>query len=391
MSIEGERRVRIGGPRALRAMNDRAALYALAEHGPLSRVELEHAIGLSKPAAAELLRRLEEAQLVRQDGLKASPGPGPNARLWTVNEKAGYAVGVDVISSSVDVAIADLSGRTVSERKVASRGAGPDPIATLRRAVNECARTAGLGLEEINRGVIGISGSIDPVTGFLGYADHMPRWHGFNVPGRLGDVLGMPVTVENDVNLVATDELLHGRGRGYTDILLLWMGAGVAAAVIIDRRLLRGSRGAAGEIDFAPLDFTGRRVTEVIDNHGVLDLAAEHGVHASRAATAVRRAVAGIAGHGDRVGDPDGFLAELASRVAQAVVIPVSLLDPQLVLLGGDIGVAGGDRLADRVADRLHRLIAHRPEVRPATGRDHAVRHGAVEAAVRQLQEAVFG
>jgi predicted NBD/HSP70 family sugar kinase len=239
--------------------------------------------------------------------------------------------------------------------------------------------------------VVGISGSIDPVTGFLGYADHMPRWHGFNVPNRLADALGIPVTVENDVNLVATDELLHGRARGYTDVLLLWMSAGVAAAVVIDGHLHRGWRGAAGEIDFAPLDFNGRRVTELIDSRGVLDLAEEHGVRAGRAGTAVRRAVAAVSGRPERGGDPEGFLAELAARVAQAVVIPVSLLDPQLVLLGGEIGVAGGDRLADRVADRLHRLIAHRPEVRPATGRDHAVRHGAVEAAVRQLQEAVFG
>lgn len=372
-------------------MNDRAALYALAEHGPLSRVELEHAIGLSKPAAAELLRRLEAAQLVRQDGVKCSSGPGPNARLWTVNEKAGHAVGVDVGPSSVDVAIADLSGRVISERKVATRGAGPDPIPTLRRAATDAAKTGGLTLSDLGRAVIGIAGSIDPVTGFLGYAEHMPRWHGFNVPGRLADALGMHVTVENDVNLVATDELLHGRGRGYRDILLLWMSTGVAAAVIIDGRLHRGFRGAAGEIDFAPVDITGRRVTELIDNTGVLQLAAEHGLHASRATTAVRRAVAGVAQPTDRTGDPEGFLAELAGRVAQAVVMPVSLLDPQLVLLGGDIGIAGGDRLADRVADRLHRLVDHRPEVRPATGRDHAVRHGAVEAAVRQLQEAVFG
>lgn len=372
-------------------MNDRAALYALAEHGPLSRVELEQVIGLSKPAAAELLRRLEQAQLVRQDGHRASAGPGPNARLWTVNEKAGHAVGIDVISSSADVAIADLSGRVVAERKVLSRGSGPDPVAPLRKAVAEAAKSEGLALSSIDRAVVGISGSIDPVTGFLGYADHMPRWHGFNVPARLSESLGIPVTVENDVNLVATDELLHGRARGYTDVLLLWMGSGVAAAVILDGRLHRGWRGAAGEIDFAPMEFDGRRVTELIDSRAVLDLAAEHGLRASRATTAVRRAVAAVAGESERTGDPDGFLAELATRVAQAVVIPVSLLDPQLVLLGGEIGVAGGDRLADRVADRLHRLIAHRPEVRPATGRDHAVRHGAVEAAVRQLQEAVFG
>lgn len=68
--------VRIGGPRALRAMNDRAALQALIRRGPMARIELEQEIGLSKPAAAELLRRLEEASLVRRDGHRTSNGPG---------------------------------------------------------------------------------------------------------------------------------------------------------------------------------------------------------------------------------------------------------------------------------------------------------------------------
>lgn len=383
--------MRVGGPRALRAMNDRAALYALVKHGPMSRIELEQEIGLSKPAAAELLRRLEEVELVRQDGHRATAGPGPNARLYTVNEKAGYAVGVDVIASSFDVAIADLTGAVVAERKVTSRGTGPDPIPTLRRVVIDTARSQGLKLSDLSRAVVGISGSIDPITGFLGYAGHMPRWLGFDVPARLTEALGMPVTVENDVNLVATDELLHGTARGYSNVVLLWMGRGIAAAVIIDGRLHRGSRGAAGEIDYAPVGLDGRVLTDLIDYTGVLELAGCHGILASRATTAVRRAVAAVTGESQMAGDADGFLAAFAARIAQAVVIPVSLLDPQLVILAGDLGVAGGDRLADRVADRLHRMVAHRPEVRPATGRDHAVRHGALGAAVRQVQEAVFG
>jgi predicted NBD/HSP70 family sugar kinase len=386
-----EAMVRVGGPRALRAMNDRAALYALVKHGPMSRIELEQEIGLSKPAAAELLRRLEEVELVRQDGHRATAGPGPNARLYTVNEKAGYAVGVDVIASSFDVAIADLTGAVVAERKVTSRGTGPDPIPTLRRVVIDTARSQGLKLSDLSRAVVGISGSIDPITGFLGYAGHMPRWLGFDVPARLTEALGMPVTVENDVNLVATDELLHGTARGYSNVVLLWMGRGIAAAVIIDGRLHRGSRGAAGEIDYAPVGLDGRVLTDLIDYTGVLELAGCHGILASRATTAVRRAVAAVTGESQMAGDADGFLAAFAARIAQAVVIPVSLLDPQLVILAGDLGVAGGDRLADRVADRLHRMVAHRPEVRPATGRDHAVRHGALGAAVRQVQEAVFG
>ena len=66
---------------------------------------------------------------------------------------------------------------------------------------------------------MGISGSIDPVTGFLEYAGHMRPWHGVDLPARLTVALAVPVTVENDVNLVAVDEWLHGCARGYRDVL----------------------------------------------------------------------------------------------------------------------------------------------------------------------------
>ncbi len=372
-------------------MNDRAALQALALHGPLSRTELEHEIGLSKPAAAELLRRLAEIGLVRQDGHRTSGGPGPNARLWTIDERAGYAVGVDVVSASFDVGVVDLTGTLMADRKINLRGSGPDPVPVLRRAVQELLRDQGLPRDVPHRAVVGISGSIDPVTGFLGYAPHLPRWYDFDVPRRLTEVLEMPVTVDNDVNLVATDELRHGCARGYRDVVLLWMSRGVAAALLVDGKLHRGSRGAAGEVDLAPVSFEGQRMSELIDSAAVLELAGRYGLGASRAATAVRRAVAAINDGKPGTGDPDGFLAELAGRIAHATVIAVTLIDPQLVVLAGDIGVAGGDRLADRVADRLHRLVAHRPEVRPGTGRDHAVRHGALAAAIQQVQEEIFG
>ena len=384
----------MGGPRVLRAMNDRAALYALLHDGPLSRIELEQKIGLSKPAAAELLRRLERADLVRRAGHRDNGAPGPNAQLWTVNAEAGYAAGVDVSASGFDVAVADLSGRIVAEHRVSARRTGDDPVQALRHAVLDTATSHQIPITELRRVVIGISGSIDPVTGFLEYAGHMRPWHGFDLQARLTAALGVPVTVENDVNLVAVDEWLNGCARGYRDVLLLWMGRGVAAAVIVGGRLHRGARGGAGEIDLAPIGPAGRAPGDLLENARVLDLAREHGLRASRGPTAVRRAVTAL-GRPERGADPlpgaENFMAALADRMAQSMVGAVTLLDPEVVVLAGDIGHAGGDRLASRVGDRLHRMSAHRPEVRSVTGRLGSVRDGAVGAAVRQLRDLIFG
>jgi DNA-binding Lrp family transcriptional regulator len=76
--------MRAGSPRLLREINDRAAIEALLRNGPLTRSELEGLIGLSKPATAQLLTRLETAGTVVRNGLRGG-GRGPRAQLWSVN------------------------------------------------------------------------------------------------------------------------------------------------------------------------------------------------------------------------------------------------------------------------------------------------------------------
>ncbi|CAM5626970.1 ROK family transcriptional regulator OS=Streptomyces tendae OX=1932 GN=GUR47_09120 PE=3 SV=1 [Streptomyces tendae] len=84
-----------GTPRVLRAMNDRAALDLLLEHGPLSRTRIGKLTGLRSPTASQLLARLEAAGLVVAGGTSEGR-PGPGAQLYTVNARAAYAAGLDV-------------------------------------------------------------------------------------------------------------------------------------------------------------------------------------------------------------------------------------------------------------------------------------------------------
>jgi predicted NBD/HSP70 family sugar kinase len=361
----------------LRALNERAALYALLRHGAMSRVELDRAIGLSKPAAAELLRRLEDVGLVRRDGFQTVRGPGPQAQLWTVSVEAGHAAGVDISANTVNVAVADLGGTVVGEARLSARGV--DPVSAVKQAVQDAARGSGLQLADVVHTVAGITGSVDPVTGFLEYAAHMPRWHGFDVQRRLTEALGNPVTVENDVNLVTVDEVAGGQGRGYRNVVLLWMSRGVAVASIVDGRLVRGSRGGAGEIDRVRID--GTEIRDLLSNRSVLNLAGKHNVSGVSIGAAVRR---GMTTSGE-------FVAELTERIVSALSGSVALLDPELIILAGDVAVAADKELARSVSDRLHELLAHRPVVAIASGSANSVRQGALHAAVGAAREKVLG
>lgn len=370
-----------GGPTALRAMNDSAALHALADQGPLSRIELERAVGLSKPAAAELLRRLEKAGLVRADGFRHTHSPGPNAQLWSLEEAYAHAVGADVTAQRIQVAVVDLAGRVVAELERAVTDS--DPVDQLREAVHEVAGMAHQDPARLRTAVVGISGSIDSATGHLGYSGHLPRWHGFDVPQRLSAALQVPVQVENDVNLVITDQLRHGSAQGVRDVLMFWMDEGVAAALVLDGRLHRGASGSAGEVDMATLGGSGT-IASLVDHDAVLALAAGSGLGGAEPADIVARATVTTDPAASR------FLDVLAERIVESLVVPVALIDPTVVLLDGDVGQAGGQTLAERVRAGLHARLDHRPRVLPATARRRAVLHGAVEAALLRLRELVF-
>jgi len=373
----------VGSPSALRKLNDQAALYALLESGPLSRHEVELAAGVSTPAAAELLRRLEESGLARRAGHRPG-GRGPQAQLWAVNERAAFAAGLDVSESGIDAVIADLGGEPLGECQIVP-APDEDPALAVRRALTQAARRAGLRRADVRHVAVGISGAVDPATGILNHADHIPEWNGFDVEARLAQVLGVPVAVENDVKLVLSDESIRGQAQGCKDVLLLWMGRGIALAAIVGGQLQRGFHGSAGELNEVPLGPGGPLAGSVLALPGALDLARSHGIRTTDAVRTLHKA-----GAEPRDAAHEAFLAAFAGRIVDLLAAPVALLDPELVILGGDLGLAGGDELAERVKQRMHALLAHRPRVVTGTGSDNSVRQGAVDEALRRLRSDVF-
>ncbi|WP_232107664.1 ROK family transcriptional regulator [Streptomyces gossypiisoli] len=243
-----------GTPRVLRAMNDRAALDLLLEHGPLSRTRIGKLTGLSKPTASQLLARLEAAGLVLVTGTSEGR-PGPNAQLYSLNPAAAYAAGLDVTPERILAAVADITGRTVGTYEVPAPGRRParPVVRQVTDALDGAVKAAGLARDDIRRLVIGTPGAFDPNTGRLRYASHLPGWHSPTLLDELAAALPMPVEYENDVNLVAVAEQRLGAARGHGDFVLLWNEGGLGAALVLGGRLHRGWTGGAGEVGFLPV------------------------------------------------------------------------------------------------------------------------------------------
>ncbi|WP_308365836.1 MULTISPECIES: ROK family transcriptional regulator [unclassified Streptomyces] len=366
-------------PSTARAINDRLALQLLQEAGPLTATQLKAMTGLSRPSVADLVERLGEAGLIEVVGESGEQRRGPNARLYGIVASRAYLAALDVRTDSATAVIADLLGRPLARAAL--------PVDAVEEAVDRLeALATEAGADRLHTVVIGAPGLVAPASGELGGTIGLPSWHR-DLVAALQRRLPATVVVENETNLAALAEQRVGVARDVDSFVLLWLGTGVGAAVVLDGRLRRGASGGAGEIGFLPVPGTGGLPSAtdcaggyhaLVGRDAVAALAAEHGFTGP-----VEEAVAGAAG--------EAFLDALAERLSLGAAAVAAILDPGCVVLAGELGRAGGDALAARVALRLTTLTPVTTDVRATALGGPAVLTGARLAARESAQAELFG
>ncbi|GAA4878909.1 ROK family transcriptional regulator [Kitasatospora terrestris] len=385
---------RTATPSTARAINDRLALDLLLERGPLTASELRTLTGLSRPTVADLLERLQRGGLVAPAGESAQLRRGPNARLYALVADRAHLAGIDVRSTGVSLVVADLAGRTLATAELAAEADDADLPERAVKALLAAAEEA--GARELHTVAVGIPGLVDPATGELNNSGKLPRWHA-GLLEALRSRPGTDVILENEVNLAGIAEHRIGAASDRDDFALLWLGLGVGASVVLGGRLRRGASGGAGEIGFLPVPgavglpsatgceggfhslVSGAAICALGRRRG---LAVPEGGVLAAAAALVAAAVAGGA---------EEFLEELAGRIALGVSAVTVVLDPGCVVLGGELGRAGGPVLAARVERQLAALGPIRTEVRAGRAGGGAVLAGAVLTAGDAVRRELFG
>ncbi|MFJ6796074.1 ROK family protein [Streptomyces sp. NPDC091268] len=370
-------------PSTARALNDRLALRLLQDEGALTATQLKTLTGLSRPSVADLVERLSEAGLIEVVGESGEQRRGPNARLYGIVARRAHLAALDVRTDSATAVVTDLLGRPLAQAQL--------PVDAVEEAVDrlaELARTA--GADRLHTVVVGAPGLVAPASGELGDTIGLPAWHR-DLVAALQRRLPATVVVENETNLAALAEQRLGAARDVDSFVLLWLGAGVGAAVVLDGRLRRGASGGAGEIGFLPVPGTGKLPSATDCDGGfhalasraaVTALAERHGF-CGPVEEAVAGGIAGAAG--------EAFLDALAERLSLGAAAVTAILDPGCVVLGGELGRAGGPALAARVARRLATLTPVGTEVRATSLGGPAVLAGARLAAREAAQAVLFG
>jgi predicted NBD/HSP70 family sugar kinase len=367
-------------PPLLKRLNERTVLEVVRERAPISRAEISRHAGISKPTVSLALRSLLESGLVRESE-DAPSGPSYGAVYFEPVPEAALVLGLDLGARFLRGALCDLSGTIRARQDVELDGADAEraleAVAELRDSL---VSAAGLPAERIDGGVVGVPGVTGSEDGTLQLAANVPGLEGRPFGLELRECLGLPIRLENDINLAALGERWLGVARGVDDFVFLSVGTGMGAGIVLGGELHSGRNGFAGEIDFA-LD----PIEEDVDPSApqVAEIAAR--IATERPGTELRapyeaRAVFEAARSGDEAAQ--AVVAEVARRIALHLAPVAAVVDVELVVLGGGIG-SNGDLLLGPVRRLLAEWLPFPPQVEVSTVGDAAVLAGALAVGLR--------
>jgi glucokinase len=234
-------------------------------------------------------------------------------------------LGIDLGGTKIAAGLVDRDGHVSSLQVQPTDAAGSEEVVKqlvqlLRRYREQGVRAAG----------IGIPGIAERGTGRV-WAPNIPGWDYIPLRSRLAEASGLPVVVESDRNTAVLGELLYGAARGCRDVVYLILGTGIGAGIVSGGRLVRGHDEIAGSVGWVPVSFEGelRHFEEVAAGPAIVRHACRRGL----AGTVPELASLAASAHPGAI----RLFAEVGSVVGRVLALLVSLLNPQLILLGGGV------------------------------------------------------
>lgn len=334
----------------------RRVLLDLLVHGPRSRIRIAERLGLSRASLTRVARELVDSGLILPGDMLASASRGRPAEELHLRPQAAHFVGVKVTAERVYAVVTDLAATVVDELSIALDsptetnvvGAVVDATRTLMaRHANVSALGVGLAADVLRR-------TGEPLVAsspLLGWSAPVP------LARLLTDLVGLPVTIANDVHALTAAHHWFGSGVNHRSVVVYGVGAGIGCGVVIDDELVQGAHGRSGRVGHTRVGRTGRECsnghTDCVHSFVSMPaIEANAGVAPGEYALALDRARAAEGR------ERDAFAAA-AYALGTAVAETVDLLDPELVSLMGE----GLDMLDVHPAAFEEGLVAHLEQV----------------------------
>lgn len=355
---------------AMRAINRSAVLEIIRRESPIARTTIAERLEISLPTVMRIVDELVKDGFVRAQGDTEWSGWRRRA-LLEFNTDGKIVLGVDMGASKIYGALANLGGSIIDEISIPRRGRqDEESYTTLVSLIDSLLASPKLSGQPVQGIGVGVPGVTLHKEGIVKWANSL-NWRDFPLGSRLANRYGLPITVDNDVNLAALGELWFGAGQNCQNMVTIAIGWGIGAGIIIDRSLYRGSREASGEVgDMVPgREFLGKNFSDfgalesVASGKGIAEQAREI-LKDRRSPEELENLTAEDVFEAARQGQK--WAVHLIERTVDYLAIMVANLavsfDPDIIVIGG--GVAGStDLLIGPILNRLKGTIPILPKL----------------------------
>ncbi|MET2010054.1 ROK family transcriptional regulator [Microbacterium chocolatum] len=376
-----------GSQTSLREANRARVIESLKRHGRLTQVELAGITGLSPATVSNIVKELTASGLLHTSFTSRS---GRRATLVSLARQVGLVAGVHFSSRHLRIAIADATRTTVTQTTLPlpldhRHDAELDRLSLL---LGDMMESLGGSVSDLLAVGLALPAPIDPRTGMVSTPGLLRGWEGIDVAESLTSRIGRPVHVDSEANLGGLAEAREGSGRASRSSVFIRIGHTISAGIIVDGDLFRGVNGKAGQIGHVTLDENGPICR--CSNRGCLETYA-----AGPALLSLFPPGEGMQRLGDLLqaaesgdGSSRRVIADAGRHIGVAAASLCNLFDPELIIVGGELGLAGEllmapmrhslERTALTSADGL-------PEIVEASFGEWAETRGAIATALDQV------
>jgi len=301
-------------------------------------VELSRLLDLSPTAVTRNTSTLLESGIIRECGAEES-SIGRKPTLIELCSDFCYVLGADLVGGTLKVALADLMGNIVeyTEQPVLKEHGAGAILQQLKDSLRAVIDASNVPPDRIWVITVGAPGIFDPGTGKSQFTFFVDGWDDIDIRREVYDVLHIETIIENDVNLDVIGETWKGVGRQYENILYVKLGQGFAARIVLHNQLLRGQHSMTGEIGYMLPSIPLGDSSEAINYESMLcndAVARRYRQRNGACSVGTISDVYALSDSGDAVAGE--VLGELLNGFAIALLNSVTVLDPQVIILGGD-------------------------------------------------------
>jgi predicted NBD/HSP70 family sugar kinase len=317
-------------------------LDVIRRRGGLTRAQLMNATRLSRGTVGARIEQLEAHDLVRIEGTLEAARGRP-AGFLTFNPRAGIVLAADLGAEHAEFGITDLNGKLIAHGAAEIDAAeGPESVLSwLEGQFSTLIKKNALGKAKLWAIGISVAAPVDHSSGKPMRPPIMPGWDGFDIPARLSSKFDAPVYVDKDANLMAlAEQRLYFQSIRH--LIFVKVATGIGSGIVLSGRVHHGVDGAAGDIGHIPVISDTSTLCRC-GNVGCLEAVA------SGAAIAKQLRDKGVPAETPtnvmdlvKAGNAEAVTLVRASgtTIGEILISAVNILNPELIIVGGEIGKA---------------------------------------------------